>query len=141
MFIGTNREKIELMKVALPLYLKNGEWLEEIKSQYDAKEYNNIREVLVEAINLKYINNLEAVRTIKDGIYFNRINKDEKVELTKKGEKFLKNVWCLLIGDFNEGEKNTKFEPNFLVKGLIAMGTRVLANIDRYKRRKKRGVL
>lgn len=92
MFIGTNREKIELMKVALPLYLKNGEWLEEIKSQYDAKEYNNIREVLVEAINLKYINNLEAVRTIKDGIYFNRINKDEKVELTKKGEKFLKNV-------------------------------------------------
>lgn len=89
MFIGSKKEKLDLMKQVLPLYLDDETWLERVKAQYDEREYNNIREVIVEAIDKKYIINLEASRTIKDGIYLHR-DQDKKPILTMKGEKFLK---------------------------------------------------
>lgn len=90
MFIGTKQEKIALMRIVIPAYLSNDSWLDNVKQQYDAKDFNNIREVLVEAIDLDYIKNLQATRTIKDGISFHRGQKDNQPQLTKKGEKFLK---------------------------------------------------
>lgn len=92
MFIGSKKEKLDLMKQVLPLYLNDETWLERVKPQYNEREYNNIREVIVEAIDKKYIVNLEAIRTIKDGIYLYRLHQDKKPLLTMKGEKFLKRV-------------------------------------------------
>lgn len=90
MFIGTKQEKIALMRTVIPSYLSDESWLDTVKPQYNAKEFNNIREVIVEAIDLDYIKNLEAIRTIKDGIRFHRQDINNEPKLTKKGEKFLK---------------------------------------------------
>lgn len=90
MFIGTKQEKKELIKKVIPVYLKDEKWIDKIKLQYDNMEYNNIREALAEAIDLKYIENAEAVRTIRGGINFQRMNNNQPI-LTQKGEKFLSN--------------------------------------------------
>jgi hypothetical protein len=89
MFIGTKQEKKALMKKVIPLYLSNERWIDNVKLQYDDKEYNNIREALLEAMDLEYIENVKAIRTIKGGICFHHAINDSPPILTKKGERFL----------------------------------------------------
>lgn len=90
MFIGTKQEKKNLMRRVIPLYLADERWIEHVKLQYDDKDFNNIREALAEAMELKYIENVEAIRTIKEGIRFHQKASNSQPLLTKKGEKFLK---------------------------------------------------
>ncbi|MFA9379092.1 MAG: hypothetical protein ACERKZ_20455 [Lachnotalea sp.] len=90
MFIGTNQEKTTLMREVIPIYLTNEMWIDNIKLQYDAKTYNNMREALAEAMDKKYIVNVEAIRNIRDGILFQHATNGSKPMLTKKGERFLK---------------------------------------------------
>lgn len=90
MFIGTKQEKIALMKNVIPLFLTDEDWLVNVRSQYEDKEYNNIREAIAEAIELKYIENAEAVRTVREGIHFQYGKNGQMPILTKKGERFLK---------------------------------------------------